>query len=124
MTTFDLHNNTDDNSDLNKVGVSGVDIIGNDESRNQRNDGDDNEDKNKNVVDLVPDLLKESFLLLLGELVLPVLGESFLRLGGGKTNLSDIGREVELLDGFFHRHGVPEWRVHGDRCFVGHVGYL
>lgn len=124
MATFDLHNNTDDNQDLNNVGVCGVDIIGNDENRDERNEGNDSEDKNKHVGDLVPDLLEKSFLLLFGELVLPVLCESFLCFGGGKTDLSDIGRDAKLLDGFFHRHGVPERLVHGDRSFFGHVRYL
>ena len=119
---WNLHDNSKDDGNLNPVSVSGVDIVGNNECRDQRNDGYDSKDEHKNVVDLVPDLLEKSLLLLFGELVLSVLFKPFRGLCLGKTNLSDVTGETELLDDLFHGHGMPwAWVYYGDdRFFDSH----
>ncbi len=121
-TRYHLHNNSENNGNLKIVSVSRVNFRGDDEGRNQRDDGDDEKNKNENIVNLVPDLLPDGLLFLFGELVLSVRFKSGLGFLAGKSNLTDVGGDIKFLDDLLLGHGVPERRIHDGSLLWGRHG--
>lgn len=110
--SLNLHNNPSNDGDLDPVLRS---IAHADKSTNGRDNRDEDEDTNKNIVDLIPDLLEEGLLFALRHLVFSILFETFGDLGGRETFLTDVRGEVELLDDFLLGHDVPWWHREGLR---------
>lgn len=91
-----------------------------DDGTDHRHKGNDDENGNEDVGNLIPDALEESLLLLLGHLVGTVLVEAGLGVGRRQTGRLMIDTQAELLDDGGLVHAMPGGGL-GDLAGLGGV---
>ena len=99
-------NDGKDDAELDPVGNLVLGTVLND-GTDHRHEGDDDQNGNEDVGDLIPNALEKSLLLFLGHLVGTVLVKAGLGIGSGQTAGLMVGTQAELLDDGGLVHAMP-----------------